>query len=38
MILQFSGREEELIDTLKAMQDRSLKLKQQELDKESAES
>jgi hypothetical protein len=38
MILQFSGREEELIDTLKTMQERSLKLKQQGLDKESAES
>jgi hypothetical protein len=38
MILQFSGREEELIDTLKTMQERSIEIKQQELNKESAAS
>lgn len=38
MILQFSGREAELIDTLKTMQERSITLKQQELNEESAAS
>jgi hypothetical protein len=38
MILQFSGREEELIDTLKTMQERSIEIKQQDLNEESAAS